>query len=199
MMLLLRLIARIVGMVWMLALALLGLGVAMYCFDGFISLGSSRPDRLLDLPVVRRHVGHFLTQLAASGPTAGLALLCGLAAMLAGLLLALGTLGARRQRLVVLDRDGGGGTLAARPRTLGDMSRALAEQASGATSIKRPKLSLSRRGTRGTLQITASRARTSDRREVQRAVKDQLEPITSPFGLKARVRVRLGKQGERVQ
>ncbi len=199
MMLLLRLIARIAGMVWMLALALLGLGVAMYCFDGFISLGAARPDRLLGLPSVRRHVGHFLTQLAAPGPTAGLALLCGLGAILLGLLLLLGTLRSRRQRLVVLDRGARDGTLAAKPRTLGEMSRALAEQAPGATGVKRPKLSLSRRGTRGTLQVTASRARTSGRQEVQRAVKDQLEPITSPFGLKARVRVRLGKHGERVQ
>jgi len=199
MMLLLRLIARIVGTVWMLGLAVLGLGIAAYCFDGFISLGSARPDRLLGLPGVRRHVGYFLGQLAASGPTAGLALLCGLGAMLLGLLLLSGTLRSRRQRLVVLDRDAGQGTLAARPRTLGEMSRGLAEQASGATSIKRPKLSLSRRGTRGKLTVAASRAQTSGRSEVEQAVKAQLEPISGPFGLRARVRVRLGRDGERVQ
>lgn len=198
-MLLLRFMTRIVGMIWMLALALLGLGIAMYCFDGFISLGSARPDRLLALSSVRRHVGHFLAQLAAPGPTAGLALLCGLGAMLLGLLLLLGTLRSRRERLVVLDRDASEGTLAARPRTLGEMSRALAEHAPGATSIKRPKLSLSRRGTRGRLEVTASRARTSDRSDVERAVKAQLEPISGPFGLRSRVRVRLGKEGQRVQ
>jgi len=61
----LRALTRLVGTLWMLALALLGLGLALYCFDGFISLGSARRDRLLGLPSVRRHVGHFLGQLAA--------------------------------------------------------------------------------------------------------------------------------------
>ena len=65
-------------------LALFGLAVAMYCVDALVGLGSVRPDRLLHLPSVRDHVGHFLNQLAAPGSTAGLALLCGLGAMLPG-------------------------------------------------------------------------------------------------------------------
>ena len=44
---LLRALARMVGVVWMVALALFGLAVAMYCFDALIGLGSARPDRLL--------------------------------------------------------------------------------------------------------------------------------------------------------
>lgn len=198
-MLLLRVVARVVGLVLTLALALLGLGITVYCFDGFISLGSARPDRLLGLPGVRRHVGHFLAQTAAPGATAALALLCGVGAVLLGLLLLVGTLRSRRLRLVVLDRDTSQGTLAAKPRIIGEMSQALAEQAAGTTSVKRPKPRLSRRGTRGRLAVIASRARTSDRRDVERAVKDQLEPISGPFGLKARVRVRPGRAGERVQ
>jgi len=196
---LLRAVARLLGTLWTLALALLGLGVAMYCFDGFISLGSARPDRLLHLPSVRRHVGHFLVQLATPGSTAGLALLCGLGAILLGVLVLLGTLRSSKQRLAVLERSRGSGDLLARPRTLRDMGRALAEQAPGAASVKRPKLALSRRGTRGKLRVIATRARTSDRREVQRAVKDQLEPISKPFSMRARVRVRLGREGERVE
>ncbi len=198
-MVLLRASARLVGALLMLALALVGLGIALYCFDGFISLGSARPDRLLDLPSVRRHVGHFLNQIASPGPTAALALGCGVAAMLLGLLLLLGTLRPSKQRLAVLDRDSGAGTLAVQPRTLKEMGRALAGQAPGATSVKRPRLALSRRGTRGRLKVTASRARTSDPREVQRAVTDRLETISDPFGLRTRVRVRLGRAGERVQ
>ena len=195
----LRALTRLVGMLWMLVLALLGLGVALYCLDGFISLGSARPDRLLGLPSVRRHVGHFLGQLAAPGSTAALALVCGLGAMLIGLLLLLGTLRSSKERLAVLEQDSDGGTLASRPSTLRAMARALAEQAPGATGIKRPKLALSRRGSRGRLTVTASRARTSDRREVERAVKDQLEPLSGPFKLRPRVRVRAGERGERVQ
>lgn len=196
---LLRPLTRLIGVIWMLALALLGLGIAMYCFDGLISLGSARPDRLLDLASVRRHVGRFLDQLAAPGSTAWLALLCGLGAMLLGVLLLVGVLRRRKQRLAVLERDTESGIVAARPRTLREMAGALAEQARGATSVKRPKVSLSRRGTRGRLTVNATRARTSDPQEVARAVQEAVEPISEPFGLKPRVRVRLGKRGARVQ
>ncbi len=198
-MLALRVIARVIGMLWMLTIALFGLGATLFCLDGFISLGSARPDRLIGLPGVHRHVGRFLDQIAAPGPTAGLALLCGLGAMLLGLLLLLGTLRSSPQRLAVLNSDSGGGTLAAKPKAIKEMVRALAEQTAGATNVKRPKLRLSRRGTRGKLKVTVSHAQTSDRREVQRAVQGQLEPISGPFGLRARVRVRLGREGERVQ
>ena len=72
MMSLLRVFGRMVGVVWMLVLALFGLAVAMYCVDALVGLGSVRPDRLLGLPGVRRHVGRFLDQVAAPGSTAGL-------------------------------------------------------------------------------------------------------------------------------
>ncbi len=197
-MMLLRPLTRLIGAVWALALGLLGLGIALYCLDGLVSLGSARPDRLLGLLSVRRHVGRFLDQVAAHGPIAGLALLCGLGAMLIGVVLLVSTISSRRQRLAVLEHDTDG-TLAARPRILRAMAGALAEQASGATSIKRPKVSLGRRGIRGKLKVTASRSATSDRGEVEQAVKDKLGPISEPFGLRPRVRVQLGEHGERVQ
>jgi hypothetical protein len=196
---LLRAMARLIGSLLMVVLALLGLGVAAYCFDGFISLGSLRPDRLLGLSSVRRHVGHFLSQIAAPGNTAALALICGVGAMLIGLLLLRGLLRSPKERLVVLDGNADGATLAARPRTLRTMARALAEQAPGITNVKRPRLSLSRRGTRGRLRVAASHARTSERRDVQQAVTTQLEPISTPFHLRSRVRLHVGQRGERVQ
>jgi hypothetical protein len=198
-MVLLRALARLIGAVWMLALALLGLGIAAYCFDALVNLGSARPDRLVGLSSVRRHVGRFLHQVAAPGTTAGLALLCGLGAMLLGLVLLLGTVGSRKQRLVVLEQDSETGALTVRPRTLREMALVLAEGTRGATSVKRPKLSRSRRGTRGRLTVNVSRARTSDAREVQRAVQEAVAPISEPFRLKPRVRVRLGERGDRVQ
>jgi hypothetical protein len=196
---LLRPLVRLIGVLLMLVLALFGLGVALYCFDGLVSLGSVRPDRLLHLPSVRDHVGHFLDQLAAPGSTAGLALLCGLGTMLLGILLLIGVLGRRQQRLVILEQDSQTGAIAARRRPLQDMARALAEPVRGATSIKRPKLSLSRRGTRGALKINATRTRTTDPRELRAAVEKAVEPVAEPFGLKPRVRVRLGESGNRVQ
>ncbi len=196
---LLRTLARVVGVLWMLVLALLGLAVAMYCVDALVGLGSIRPDRLLHLPSVRDHVGHFLNQLAAPGSTAGLALLCGLGAMLLGVLLVIGVIGRRRQHLVILEQDGQTGTIAARRRPLRDMARALAEPVHGVTSVKRPSLTLSRRGTRGTLKVNATRTRIADPRELQGAVEKAVEPVTEPFGLAPRVRVRLGESGNRAQ
>ena len=198
-MLALRALTRLLGMLWMLALALLGLGFAIYCFDGFISLGSARPDRLLSLPAARTHVGRFLNQVAASGPTAALALLGGLVAILIGLVLLAGTLRSRKERMVVLEHDESSGTLAAKPRTLAAMGRALAEQAPGATSIARPRLKLSRRGRRGRMTVRASRARSADGHAVESAIKDRLAPLSDPFHLTPKVRVRLGERGERVQ
>jgi hypothetical protein len=196
---LLRVLARLVEAIWMLVLALFGLGVALYCLDGLFRLGSVRPDRVLGLPSVRDHVGRFLERLAEPGPAAGLALLCCLGAMVVGALLLIGLLRSSRQRLVVLERDKDSGTLAARAGPLRAMSKALAEQAPGTTAIKRPKLSLSRSGDRGRLTVTASRARTGDSAEVKRAIQERLEPISEPFALKPRIRVRVGESGDRVQ
>jgi hypothetical protein len=198
-MLALRALTRLLGMLWMLVLALLGLGFAVYCFDGFISLGSARPDRLLSLPAARTHVARFLNQITAPGPTAALALLGGLVAILIGLLLLVGTLRSRKERVAVLEHDEGSGTLAAKPRTLAAMGRALAEQAPGATSIARPRLKLSRRGQRGRMTVRASRARTADGPAVELAIKERLAPLSDPFHLTPKVRVRLGEGGERVQ
>ena len=197
-MVVLRALSRLIGMLLMVALALVCLGVALYCVDALISLGSIRPDRLLHLPSVRHHVGHFLSQIAAPGSTADLALAGGVVAVLIGVVLLAGILRTSKERLVVLD-GGRDGTLAARPRTVRAMTQALAEQASGTTAVTRPKLKLSRRGTRGRLTVTASRSPTSDPGEVQAALTRQIEPLSGPFHLRTRVRVHAGDGGERVQ
>jgi hypothetical protein len=194
----LRALSRSAGILLMVVLALLGLGLALYCFDGLVSLGAGRPDRLLDLPSVRTHVGRFLNQVEAPGVTAGLALLCGLGAMLLGTLLLIGLLRSRRRRLAVLDGNGRDGRLAAKPGPLRDMARALAEQAP-ATAVKRPKIALSRRGHRGRMKVRATSARTSKPRDVEQALAESLHPISEPFRLTPRIRVRPGGQGERVR
>ena len=190
---------RAVGLVWMVLIAVFGLGVALFCVDGLVSLGSIRPDRLLHLASVRDHVGRFLGQLAAPGQTAGLALLGGLVAMLLGALLVVGVLGRRRQRLVILQSDRQTGAVGARRRALAQMAQALAEPVDGVTSIKRPGVSLSRRGTRGRLKVNATRTRSTDPRVLQAAVTRAVAPVSEPFGLRPRVRVRLGDSGERAQ
>ena len=103
----------------------------------------------LGLPGVRDHVGRFLDQVAAPGSTAGLALLCGLGAMLLGVLLLIGVLGRRKQRLVILDQDDQTGTIAARRRPLGDMARALAEPVARSDERQAPDASRCRGAERG--------------------------------------------------
>ena len=76
-MVILRPVARLMGAVWMIVIALFGLAVALYCLDGLIKLGSARPDRLVHSGRLSRHVGRFLEQIAAPGSTAWLAVLCG--------------------------------------------------------------------------------------------------------------------------
>jgi hypothetical protein len=183
----------------MLILALAGLGVALFCLDGFIRLGSARPDRLLHLPVVRDHVARFLDQVSAPGPTAALALLCGVGAVALGVVLLVGVLAPRRQRLVLLERDGEEGTLAARPRPLRDMAEALAASAPGTTAVARPRLRRGGRLRSSHLTITASRSRTHDPQQVERVIDERLRPLTEPFGVRSRVRVRNAEPGSRVQ
>lgn len=198
-MLLLRAFARVAGIVLMLVLALAGLAVALYCLDGFIRLGSARPDRLLHLTAVRSDVGRFLDQVSAPGPTAGLALLCGVGALILGVLLLIGVLAPRRQRLVFLERDAGEGALAARPAPLRDMAGALAASAPGTTEVKRPRL---RRGgwlRRAHLTVAASRSRKHKSAEVAHGIDERLQPLTGAFGVQSRVRVRAAERGSRVQ
>ena len=197
-MLLVRLLARVIGALLMLALALVCLGVALFCVDSLISLGSIRPDRLVHLSRVHHHVGHFLTQIAAPGSTADLALAGGVVAVVIGLVLLVGVLRSSREKLVILE-GGGDGTLAVRPRVMRAMVQALAEQTPGATAIARPALKLSRRGTRGRLTVNAARSRAGDPAEIETAVARQIEPLSGGFHLRARVRVREGESGERVQ
>lgn len=198
-MLLLRVLARLAGIALMLVLALAGLGVALFCLDGFIRLGSARPDRLLHLPVIRDHVGRFLDQITAPGPAAALALLCGVGAVVLGSLLLVGLLAPRRQRLVFLERDEREGTLAARPAPLREMAGALAASTPGATAVGRLRL---RRGGRlrpSQLTVVASRSRTHEPEEVEHGIDERLQPLTSPFGMRSRVLVQRAEPGSRVQ
>lgn len=196
--LLARAFSRTIGILLMVALALLGLGVALYCLDALVGLGAARPDRVLDLPSVRSGTGRFLAQVAAPGVTAGLALLCGLGAVTLGMLLLVGLLRSRRRRVAVMERPGDGGRLAAKPGPLRDMARALAQQ-TPATAVQRPRLALSRNGDRGRMTLCATRPRTTEAATLRRALEESLRPISEPFGLKPRIRVREATQGERAK
>jgi hypothetical protein len=190
-MLALKAFARLVEVVLMLAVAAVGIGVGLYCLSGLISIGSARPDRLLHLPTVRHHVGRYLSQIVAPGSTATLALLGGVVAVLLGLLLLVGLLGSRRERLLVIESDDERGGLYARPRIVSQMARRLTEATPGVTGVKRPRVTLRRSGRHGRLRIRAGRGTDPDLTIVDDAVHARLDPFADSLHLKSSVTVKL--------
>ena len=195
-MLALKALARLLELLLMLAIAALGIGVGLYCLNGLISIGSARPDRLLHLPVVRRHVGHYLQQIAAPGSTATLALLGGIAAVVIGLALLVGLLGSRRERLLVIDGDEARGGLYARPRAVSRMTRSLTESAPGVTGTRRPRVRLRRSGERGRLRVRAQRGAEPDLETVVGELHARLDPFAESLHLKPNVKVKLMSPSE---
>jgi len=187
MILLARALVRLVSFLLLAILAVTGLALAIFC----ISTGTTGPSlgglaSALHLASVRTTVGHWLGQLEATGSVAVIAGVCGLGAILLGLLLLAGLLVPRRERLVTLASDGEG-TLAARRRPLAQAAQTLVEQVPSVTDARarvRP-----RRKAGGRLRVRASRTRTADPGQVRSAVVDQLRELTDPFTLATRVEV----------
>lgn len=189
-------LVRVISFLLLVILAVAGIVVAVFC----ISTGTSGPSlgklaSLLHLRTVRHTVGPWLGQLAASGSVAVIAGLCGLGAILLGLLLLTGLLTPRRERLVTLasDREG---TIAARRRPLGQVAQTLVEQVRGVTKA-RARVRPRRRRAGGRLRVRASRTTAADATQVRGAVDEQLRELTDAFPLK--VRVEVPRRGARVE
>lgn len=190
-----RALVRLVGFVALLALAVAGLALAVFCIGtGTTGPSLGRLASLLHLASFRGTVGEWLGDLEASGSVAVIAGLCGVGAILLGLLLLAGIFVPRRERLVTLSH-GEPGTVAARRRPLAQIATVLIERVRGVTQARvrvRP-----RRRVGGRLSIRASRTPRADPREVQGAVRDALRDLTEPFKLRARVELR--RRGARVE
>jgi hypothetical protein len=114
--------------------------------------------------------------------------------MLLGVLLLIGLLVPRRERLVTLAHDEKG-TVAARRRPLAQIATRLVEQVRGVTEARvrvRPR----RRGG-GRLAVRASRTRPTEPSEVKRTVQEQLAGLTQPFALTTRIEA--PRRGARVE
>ena len=198
MILLLRGIARLVAFLLLVVLAVCALAVAVASIGGEGGGGFGIPGlaELVRLPQLQDLVRGLFEQVEGSGGAQAIPALAGLGAVLLGLLLLVGALWPRRERLVSLE-SGPEGTLAARRRALGQVAAALAEQSRGVTAAKvrvRP-----RRGRRGgRLELRAVHPRSSEAKEVERQATGLFEPLTGPFSFRAKVRPRLGGPGARV-
>jgi hypothetical protein len=186
----LRPLVQLLGLLWSLVLALFALGIALYCLDGLIGLGSVRPDRLLALPSVRVSVGRYLAKLEAPGHLAAGPLLCGLAAIVVALSIMAALVLRPRQSVALLDADEQTGVLGVRRRTIAQLLQALATGSRDVLAVKRPRVLLQRRGRGGRLRIAAAASNGNADSAVTNAIERALEPITEPFALRARIDVR---------
>lgn len=192
MLVLLRAIARMATFVLLVALAALGLAVAVFSIQGD-TRAVSLP-RLADhfqLPELREVVGPYLDRLEAEGGWAWISIGAGAALIAAGSLLLAGVLVPRRERLVVLEEQDEA-RLAARRRPLAQVAAALAERERGVTQTK-VRVRPARLG-RGRLGVVSYYSRGHQPEEIQRRVSAAVEPLAAAFRLTSQVRARLGRR-----
>ena len=198
MIVLLRGIARLVAFLLLVLLAVVGLAVAIASLGSGGAGGFGIPGlaELVRLPRLEDLAGDLFRQVESPEGAEAVPALAGLGAVVIGLLILVGALWPRRERLVTLEREKGG-ALAARRRALADVARFLAEQARPVTGAKvrvRPR----RRGRGGRVRVRASHPRSFDAGDVKTQTTGSLAPLTEPFSLKAKVRPRLGERQARV-
>ena len=187
MILLLKALARLVTFALLLALALAGLAAAIFA----LTRGNPGFAEALRLLEIRDGVGGFLTQLE-SGDASGKAPLAALLAILAGILLLVGALRRPPENALVYEQ-GSEGRIAARRRPLGQMAAALARSVRGVTE-SRVKVKPKRRGKGGRIEVTALHPRTTDTKELERAVGEAVAPLAAD-SRSIRVRVRPAPAG----
>ncbi len=195
----LRALVRLTAFTLLVALAALGMATAVFSLQGD-SRALSLPTlaRHLRLPDLRGVVGDYLSSLEHAGPTAWISVGAGAAAVALGLLLLAGALAPRRERVLVLE-DEGGARLAARRRPLAQIAGTLAEQERGVT-VAKTRLRPSRWRAGGRLRVTAFHPRNRPGEEVAARVSGAVAPLTAGFRLRTRVRARVGERGrKRVQ
>lgn len=195
---LLRVVARTVAFALLLALAILGLAIAVFAIQGD-SRALSLPTlaQHLHLPGLRERIGEFLDRLETPGPVAWVSVAGGAGAMLTGLLLLVGALAPRRERLVVLAEEGGA-TLAARPRPLARVADARLEQLRGVTDAHASVRPARRHGA-GSLSAVASHSQRFASSEIEQRSTAALASLAAAFGLELRVRARAGTGSARVE
>ena len=195
MILAIRNVARLLVFVVLVAIALAGLAAAIFCIGDGYSFSLSALAGYLQLPELRDLVGGWLDDLEADGVTAWWTVLGGACAMLVGLLLLVGVVAPRRERLVQLDATEAG-RLATRRRPLAQAAEALALQQRGVTEV-RARVRTSRWGP-GKLTLRTSRRRDVDRAEVESRAGEAVKPLAEAFHLGLHVRTRPGEGAARV-
>lgn len=195
---LLRSLARLVALCLVAALALAGLALAIFSIRAHGTLSLPALAREVQLPGLSEAVGERLRRLEVEDRgVAWLTAAAGATAVGLGMLLLVGALARRREVLALLEENEHG-RLAARRRPLAQAVGSLAEQVRGVTRA-RVDLDLHRRGHGGRADISATRSITATDAEVVERTSAAVAPLVRPFGLRTRVRARVGQRGSRVE
>jgi len=191
-----RLLARLVGIALLWLTALAGIAAAIFSIQGAhgtLSLPGLASD--IRLPVVRAQVGGFLAHLAAPGSVAIIALLCGVGAILAGLLLLAGTWLSPRPRRIVLERTRAG-SLGALRRPLALAAAARAEQPEEVRRA-RARARARRRGDGGRVRVHARAAMPAGRRQARGSATAAVAALADGLPLRIRVKGHPPRRRER--
>jgi len=192
----LRLIAAVLGFLLLIAIAVGGMIVAIFCLRGdSATLSLAHLASLLSLDDLRDKVGPFLESLEADGPMAALAALCGAGAVLLGIGLMVGALMPTRERRLIIER-GERGTISGRRRAVGDALTDLAErprEVLGAKAKVRPNRN--RSGGRARLKLTEAAG--TDERPAAEQSRQELAQLGEDLSLKLQSVSRRPRRGGR--
>jgi hypothetical protein len=192
-----RALARLIALVLSATLAIAGLAGAVFSAQGDTSpLSLPSLATLLRLDDLHASVGVLLAHLQADGPVATITALAGAGTVALGVLLLFGVLAHRRECLVVMRSDDEG-TIAARPRAIGQAAVLLGEQSRYVLHAK-AKAMPKRHGRGGRLYLTAYHAQSSDGSGARTATRDRIRALAESFSLGVRVRSRVPRGGPRV-
>lgn len=197
MVLVLRALARLVTLVLLVALAVAGGAVALFSIQGGddpLSLASLAG--LLRLPELRDAVGDYLDQIEADGPLAKVSALAGAGTVVGSVLLLIGALALRRERLLVLE-EGGEGRIVARPRAFEQLAVAAVRR--GGAPEARARLRVQRGGRSGRLGLRLAHPRNEPASAAGERASATLAPLVAPFRVEPRIEAKVADKGSRVR
>jgi hypothetical protein len=192
----LRLLAAVVGFLLLLAIAVGGVIVAIFCLRGdSATLSLAHLAGLLSLDDLRDDVGNLLARVEADGPVAALTALCALGAVLLGIGLLVGALMPRRERRLVVESDGRG-TLSARRGAVGDALADLAERPREILDAK-AKVRPNRTHPGGRARLKLTEAAGTDERPVAEQSRRELAQLGEGLSLQLQSTSRRPRRGGR--
>lgn len=196
MLLLARSLARLLGFLLLVALALAGIAAAVFSIEGGEGgLSPAHLAELVGLPELRDTVGAWLDELEAEGAVALVAALCGAGAIALGAFLLIGALVPRRERLLAIERSEDG-ELSARRRAVAGALGSLAERPRDVLAA-RVRVRPNRRGTGGRARIKLTRAQRRDESAEAERARVSLARLEQRLSLRTGVRVRQARRGGR--